>query len=155
MIWDRAMTQGKSNSLSWSNPRHSTSSFTPYPIDMQEDFPGGSLVKNPSTNAGDVALITMSGRSLGGGNGNPLQCCCLKNPMDRWTWWVTVHVVHSLVSEFLQPCGLQHTKFPVLHHLPELVQAHVHWVSNAIQPSCPLSSPSPPTSNLSQHQGLF
>ena len=44
--------------------------------------------------------------------------------------------------------------FPVLHHLPELCQTHVHWVSDAIQPSHPLSSPSP-AFNLSQHQGLF
>ena len=43
--------------------------------------------------------------------------------------------------------------FPVLHHLPELVQAHVHWVSDAIQPFHPLSSHSPPAFNLSQHQG--
>ena len=45
--------------------------------------------------------------------------------------------------------------FPVLHHLPELAQTHVHWVGDAIQPSCPLSSPSPPVFNLPQHQGLF
>ena len=45
--------------------------------------------------------------------------------------------------------------FPVLHHLLELAQTHVHWVSDAIQPSHPLSSPSPPAFNLSQHQGLF
>ena len=45
--------------------------------------------------------------------------------------------------------------FPVLHHLPELAQTHVHWVSDAIQPSHPLLSPSPPTFYLSQHQGLF
>ena len=45
--------------------------------------------------------------------------------------------------------------FPVLHHLPELSQTHVHWVSDAIHPSCPLPSPSPPAFNLSQHQGLF
>ena len=45
--------------------------------------------------------------------------------------------------------------FPVLHHLPELTQTHVHWVSDAIQPSCPLLSPFPPAFNLSQHQGLF
>jgi len=43
--------------------------------------------------------------------------------------------------------------FPVLHHLPELAQTHVHWVSDAIQPSHPLSSLSPPAFNLSQHQG--
>ena len=45
--------------------------------------------------------------------------------------------------------------FPVHHQLPELAQTHVHWVSDAIQPFYPLSSPSPPTLNLSQHQGLF
>ena len=45
--------------------------------------------------------------------------------------------------------------FPVHHQLPELIQIHVCWVSDAIQPSHPLSSPSPPTFNLSQHQGLF
>ena len=45
--------------------------------------------------------------------------------------------------------------FPVHHQLPELIQSHVHHVSDAIQPSHPLSSPSPPAFNLSQHQGLF
>ena len=45
--------------------------------------------------------------------------------------------------------------FPVHHQLPELAQTHVHWVSDTIQPSHPLSSPSPPAFNLSQNQGLF
>ena len=44
---------------------------------------------------------------------------------------------------------------PVLHQLPEFAQTHVHRVGDAIQPSHPLSSPSPPTLSLSQHQGLF
>ena len=44
---------------------------------------------------------------------------------------------------------------PVHHQLPEPTKTHVHWVSDAIQPSHPLSSPSPPALNLSQHQGLF
>jgi len=47
------------------------------------------------------------------------------------------------------------TGFPVLQDLPEFAQTHVHWVSNAIQPSHALSSPSLPVLNLSQHQGLF
>ena len=46
-------------------------------------------------------------------------------------------------------------RFPVLHHLLVLAQTHVHWVSDAIQPCFPLSSPSAPTFNLSQHQDLF
>ena len=45
--------------------------------------------------------------------------------------------------------------FPVLHHLSELVQTHVHWVGDAIQSSHLLLSPSPPAFYLSQHQGLF
>ena len=45
--------------------------------------------------------------------------------------------------------------FPVRHQLLEFTQTHVHWVSDDIQPSHPLSSPSPPAFNLSQHQGLF
>ena len=45
--------------------------------------------------------------------------------------------------------------FPVHHQLPKLTQTYVHWVSDAIQSSHPLSSPSPPTSKLSQCQGLF
>ena len=45
--------------------------------------------------------------------------------------------------------------FPVHHQLPELAQTHVHWVSDAIQPSYPLSSPSPSTFKLSQNQSLF
>ena len=44
---------------------------------------------------------------------------------------------------------------PVLHHLLELAETHVHQVGDAIQPSRPLSFPSPPAFSLSQHQGLF
>ena len=44
---------------------------------------------------------------------------------------------------------------PVHHQLPKLTQTHVHWVGDAIQPCHPLSSPSPPAFNLSQHQGLL
>ena len=44
---------------------------------------------------------------------------------------------------------------PVYHQLPELSQTHVHWLDDTIQPSCVLSSPSPPAFDLSQHQGLF
>ena len=44
---------------------------------------------------------------------------------------------------------------PIHHQFPEFTQTHVHWVSDAIQPSHPLVSTSPPTFNLSQHQGLF
>ena len=52
------------------------------------------MVKNQSVNAGDgrdAGLILGSGRSPGGGHGNPLQCSCLENPMDRRARWATVH----------------------------------------------------------------
>ena len=42
---------------------------------------------------GDMGLIPESGRSPGEGNGNPLQCSCLENPMDKGAWWATVHGV--------------------------------------------------------------
>ena len=44
---------------------------------------------------------------------------------------------------------------PIHHQLPEFTHTHVHWIGDAIQPSHPLSSPSPPALSLSQHQGLF
>ena len=59
-------------------------------------FPGGSVVKNPSINAGaagDAGSVPRLGRSSGGGHGNPLQCSCLENPMDRGAWRATVHGV--------------------------------------------------------------
>ena len=54
------------------------------------------MVKNPPANEGDIrdtGLIPGSGRSLGGGHGNPLQYSCLENPMDRGAWRATVHGV--------------------------------------------------------------
>ena len=64
--------------------------------------------------------------------------------------------VQSLVVSICLQChGLQDAKFPIHHQHPEISQAHVHRVGDAIQPSHPLSSPSPPAFNLSLHQGLF
>ena len=69
---------------------------------------------------------------------------------------LNVQFSQKVVSNSLQPHGLQHTPgFPVLHHLPEFAQTHVHWVSDAIQPSHSLLSPSPSAFNLSQYQGFF
>ena len=59
----------------------------------QLGFPGGSVAKNLPANAGDMGSIPGSGRSPGEGNGNPLQYSYLENPIDRGTWWVTVHGV--------------------------------------------------------------
>ena len=54
------------------------------------------VVKNPPANAGDIrdaGSIPQSGKSPGGGHGNPLQYSCLENPMDGGAWWATVHRV--------------------------------------------------------------
>ena len=59
-------------------------------------FPDGTVVKNPPVKAGDegdTCSIPRSGRSPGGGNGNPFQYSCLGYPMDRETWRATIHGV--------------------------------------------------------------
>ena len=58
-------------------------------------FPGGSDSKESACNAGDMGSIPGSGVSPGGGNGNPLQCSCLENPMDRGAVQAIVHGVKS------------------------------------------------------------
>ena len=55
------------------------------------------MVKSQEANAGDMGVTPELGRSLREGNGNPLQCSCLGNPMNRGAWWGRVHrVVKSL-----------------------------------------------------------
>ena len=56
-------------------------------------FPGGSVVKNSPADTGDAVSVPELERSPGEGNGNPLQYCCLGNPMDRRAWRATVHGV--------------------------------------------------------------
>ena len=84
--------------------------------------------------------------------------------MSSFMTRITTQILYSLIqfSSVAQLCLTLHNPmdcstqgFPVYHQLLELAQTHVHWVSDAIQLSHPLSSPSPPAFNLSQHQGLF
>ena len=68
----------------------------------------------------------------------------------------SVQFRYTVMSNSLQPHELQHTwPLPVHHQLLEFNQTYIHWVSDAIQPSHPLSSPSLLAANLSQHQSLF
>ena len=69
-------------------------------------------------------------------------------------WWCCFSLAQACLT-LCHPMDCSLPGFPVHHHFPELVQTHVHWVGDAIQPSHPLSSSSPPAFNLSQHQGLF
>ena len=54
---------------------------------------GGSVIKNLPASAGDAGSLLGLGRSIGEGNGDPLQNSCLGNPMDKGGWWATVHEV--------------------------------------------------------------
>ena len=67
----------------------------------------------------------------------------------------SVQFNRSVMSNSCYPMNRSMPGLPVHHQLPEFTQTHVHWISDAIQPSHPLSSPSPPAFNLSQYQGLF
>ena len=86
----------------------------------------------------------------------------------EWKFWVkcneTKILIHTGSVQFkaaqscptlCNPMDCNMPGLPAHHQLPELTQTHVHWVGDTIQPSHPLSSPSPPAFNLSQHQGLF
>ena len=133
------------------------------------------VVKNLLTKAGDLrdgGSIPGSGRSSGEGHSNPLQYSCQEIPMDRGAWQglssiglqrvrhdcsnlacthrFSVQFSRSVVSDSM---NRSMPSLPVHHHLPEFTQTHVLRVSDAIQPSHPLSSPSAP--NPSQHQSLF
>ena len=141
------------------------------------------VVKNPPANAGDIRdarLIPGSGRSPGGGHGNPFQDSSLENPhgqrslagfspwgfeeSDTTEQLKQMYTVHTqkLLSSVAQSCptlgnSMNHSTpgLPVHYQLPEFTQTLVHRVSDAIQPSHPGSSPSPPVPNPSQHQTLF
>ena len=67
----------------------------------------------------------------------------------------TISSVAQLCPTLCDPMNRSTPGLPVHHQLPEFTETHVHRVSDAIQPSHPLSSPSPPAPNPSQHQGLF
>ena len=66
---------------------------------LEVGFPGGSDSKASAHNAGDLGLISGSGRSPGEENGNLLQHSCLENPMDGGKWWATAHRVAKSRTE--------------------------------------------------------
>ena len=101
-----------------------------------------------------------------GRKGNPLTLwweCKLEQPLWRTVWRflkktgnkTAISSVAQSCSTLCDPMNCSTPGLPVHHQLPEFTQTHVHQVSDAIQPSHPLSSPSPPTANPSQHQSLF
>ena len=89
------------------------------------------------TYCGDCFVIGTNIKSLcGHPEVNRLCCCC--------------SVAQSCLN-LCDPMDCSTPGFLVLHYLPKFAQTHVHWVSDAIQPSCPLLLPSPPSLDLSQH----
>ena len=111
-------------------------------------FPGGTSGKNPPANAGDtgdVGSILGSGRSPGGGHGNPLHYSCLENPMDRGAWGFTAHGVTKFQTRLKRPsthtCTHKKRNFPVLcrvtsggfYFLQE--KLWIHCVSNQRTPT--------------------
>ena len=83
---------------------------------------------------------------------------CLIEPILVIKGWLSifcsVQFSCSSCPTLCNPMDCSTPDLPVHHQLPEPTQTHVHWVSDAIQPSHPLPSPSPPAFNLSQHQGF-
>ena len=86
--------------------------------------------------------------------------------LTRWTFvGKVISLLFNMLSQFssvaqsyptlCDPMNRNTPSLPVHHHLLEFIQSHVHPVGDAIQPSHPLSSPSPPAPNPSQHQSLF
>ena len=67
---------------------------------MLMGFSRGSVVKKMPANAGDMDSVLWSARCPGEGNDNPLQYSCLRNPMDRGTWWTAVHRVTEKSDTF-------------------------------------------------------
>ena len=93
---------------------------------------------------------------LGSASWKPFSLTCLPDP--KWLFRIvfsSVQSSRSVVSDSLQPHEPQHARPPCPSPTPGVTQTHVHWVGDAIQPSHPLSSPSPSTLNLSPHWGLF
>ena len=83
---------------------------------------------------------------------------CLYQFICQWTFDLFLYLIFVRSLSHVQLCDPMDCStpgFPVLHHLLELAQTHVHWVGDAIQPSHPLSSPSLPAFNLFQNQGKF
>ena len=92
--WSRGLLLLFSPQNQWvfKSQRRTRRFFTPH-LEVDEGFPSHSVVKNPHADAGDTGSIPGSGRSPGGGNGNPLQYSCFGIPMDRAVWRATVYGV--------------------------------------------------------------
>ena len=85
----------------------------------------------------------------------PIQYCKVKEKLKKKKNSVQFSSVAQSCPTLCDPMNHSTPGLPVHHQLPEFTQTHVHRVSDAIQPTHPLFSPSPPAPNPSQHQSLF
>ena len=120
--------------LSMGFPRQEYWSGLPFP--SPGDLPDPGIEPESPTFAGEFFTTESYGKSL-------------SPPSDQ------IRSVAQSCPTLCDPMNRSTPGLPVLHQLPEITQTHVHRVSDAIQPSHPLSSPSPPAPNHSQHQSLF
>ena len=135
--------------------------FSPFPLfvwERKDVMPGAMVAMTMRPHRSNPAVVMLLKQS------QVLPTSIFLTWRKRATTWAHLHpLFHSVqFSSVTQSClTLSHPMdcntpgLPVHHQLPEFTQTHVHWVGDAIQPSHPLLSPSPPTTDLSQNQGLF
>ena len=159
--------------LSWKRQWHPTPVLLPGKSHGRRSLEGCSPWGRWGSDTTERLHFHHSLSCIGEGNGNPLQCSCLETPTDGGALWVAVYGVaqsqtrlkrlssSSMLSLIAQSCPTlcvpmnpSTPGLPVHHQLPEFTQTHVHRVNDAIQPFHPLSSPSPPAPNPSQHQSF-
>ena len=116
-------------------------------------FSSGSRGNESACSTGDLGLIPGYERFPRGGYSNPPQYSCHLFLISSAS--VQFSSIAQLCPTLCDPMNHSTPGLPVHHQLPKFTQTHIHRISDAIQPSHPLSSPSPPAPNPSQHQSLF
>ena len=119
-------------------------------------FKESNTTESLNTNAHTVIIFKNAGSQV---------LNSLENSIELLLWFLILYFCYEMffcccsVTKFsltlCDPMNCSMPAFHILHYHPEPAQTHVHWISDAIQPSHPLLSPSPPTFNLSQHQDIF
>ena len=131
----------------WGSTPSFCGSSQPPPSSSKRDLNNGSNILKPNSSHLEIIL--------------PFKALWWENlPLKRLhiryhVAQITVISIAQLCPTLCDPIDCRMPGFPVHYQLQKLAQTHVHQVGDAIQPSHPLSSPSPPTFNLAQHQGLF
>ena len=105
------ISQSKGHSSTWAHYCHHMKLFPKFSLQVFSHTLWASqmmlMVKNPSADTGDIrdaGLIFGSGRSTGGGNGNPRKYSCLENPLNREAWWAIVHRVTKNWTQLTRLC---------------------------------------------------